>query len=776
MSTSSIGKPIDRVDGRLKVTGGARYSAEADVEGTAYAVLVQSTIARGTIEALDTREAQAAPGVLAIITPRNLAEFAILEHPKNNVFTGGVFAEYRLPLSDMNVYYAGQHIAVVVADTIERAQFAASLLRVKYTQQPPRFGLDDPRAEISKPGQFFGQDLQACRGDVDAAIKAGGDDLVVVRQAYTTPIEHHNPIEPSATTAVWDGDSLTVYDATQFNLGTQAVLAEALAIPREKVRVICPFIGGGFGCKGFQWPHTILAAVAAKAVGRPVKLALTRPQMFTSSGHRPPLLQDLVLAATKDGRLVALRHDTTMHCSTVGNPNEFFGEYVEACGLGTSQLLYACPNVEISHTLKKIEVAAATSMRAPGEAPGTFALESALDEMAYALAIDPVQLRLINHADVHPQTLMPWSSKHLKECYQLGAEKFGWKDRNPKPRSMRNDDGRLVGWGVATATYPGYRFPAAARIRLLADGDGDVRAIGSSATHDLGTGAFTVFTQITATLLDLPPENVIFQLGDSSLPYAPVAGGSNSTASVGHALTLAAAALKAALVRVAGTMGDSPLRGLSPAQLVFSGGKLAAKDDPTRAVSLAELVSRSGQEAVEGFASPPGFGSPHQQASPSEPEGPDYDAEQAQFAFQSFGCHFAEVKVDEPLAQIRVTRIVSVMDIGRVMNPKTSRSQIMGGVIMGLGMALMEATEYDPRTARPVTDNLADYALPVHADINIIEPYFVDIPDPHINALGCRGIGEIGITGVAAAIANAVYHATGNRVRDLPILPERLLN
>jgi xanthine dehydrogenase YagR molybdenum-binding subunit len=454
----------------------------------------------------------------------------------------------------------------------------------------------------------------------------------------------------------------------------------------------------------------------------------------------------VALAATKDGKLTAIRHVTTQETSPVG-------EHIEACGHATSRLMYACPNVKAPHKLLRVNIATPTPMRAPGENPGTFALESALDELAYALKIDPVELRVTNHATINPATDQPWSSNHLKECYRLGAEKFGWKERKAEPRSMR--DGKLlVGWGVATATYPGMRFPASAKARLNADGTGVIL----SATHELGTGAYTIFTQAAADALGLPVEKVKFELGDSDLPPAPVAGGSNSTASVSQAIVEAGAAVLAKLTALAVADEKSPLHGLKAAAVSAGDGRLFATDEPKRGEAYTAVLKRSGKASVE-----------------AESATQLSEEKQKKFAFQSFGAQFCEVKVDEPLGRVRVTRWVGAFDNGRVLNPKTCRSQALGGIVMGLGAALTEHTAYDPRTGRPVTDNLADYAVAVNADVPAIDVHFIDKPDPEINALGCRGIGEMAVTGVAAAIANAVYHATGKRVRDLPITPDKLI-
>ncbi len=718
----SVGQPIDRVDGRRKITGTARYAAELRPPRLAHAVLVQSTIAKGRIVAIDAAAARRAPGVIEILSHQNALKLQKAPGgPKSKPTASGKLGDDRLPFSDDVIHYAGQHVALVVAETLDQARHAASLVKVRYQAEKPALEIADAASTAYFPEKSFGQDLQHHRGDVDAALAASG--VLKVQQTYTTPVETNNPMEPSATVAFWEGDRLTVSDATQAVIGTRGVLSQAFGVPKENVRVLCPFTGGGFGCKGFQWPHTLLAAMAAKMTGRPVQLNLTRQQMFTSVGHRPPTVQTMTLAARRDGTLTAIRHDTLQ-------PTAITTEFIEPCGTTTSKLLYACENVSTPHRLVRVNVAPPTPMRAPGDSPGSFALESAMDELAYALGIDPLELRLRNHADRDMGEGKPWSSKHLKECYQRGAETFGWSKRSLKPRSMKDGD-LLVGWGMATALYPGNRRPASARIRYSADG----RALVQAATQDLGTGSYTVFTQVAADALGLPVERVTFELGDSDFPEAPVSGGSNTAASVSEAVLQAAAALKAKLAAAAGT---------------------AAGADPS--LPLADLLARSGLPAVEARAD-------------VKPE----DEKTKPYSIHSWGAQFCEVKIDPLLPRVQVTRWVSVIDVGRILNPKMSRSQVMGGVTMGIGMALMEETIYDPRTGLPVTDSFQDYLIPVNADVPPVEVELLDHPDPVINTLGCRGVGEIGITGVAAAIANAVFHATGRRVRDLPITPDKLL-
>lgn len=713
----AVGQPLERVDGRRKVTGAAKYAADFRHDRLAHAVLVQSTIAKGRILAIDTAAAGRAPGVITILTHLNAPKLGIKPAgDKGPPSKSGKLGDDRPPFSDDVIHYAGQHVALVVAGTLDQARHAASLVKVRYQEEKPVLTAADRAPYI--PEKSMGRDLQHHRGDVDGALTASG--VVKVQQTYNIPIETNNPMEPSATVASWNGDKLTVEDATQAVVGTKYILAKAFGVPPENVRVLCPFTGGGFGCKGFQWPHTILAAMAARVIRRPVQLNLTRQQMFTCVGHRPSTEQTMTLAAQKDGKLTALRHETLQPTSTTT-------EFVEPCGITTSKILYACENVSTPHKLVRVNIGPPTPMRAPGDCPGSFALESAMDELAVALAMDPIELRLRNYADKDPAEGKPWSSKHLKECYERGAEKFGWKKRSHEPRSMK-DGHLLVGWGMATALYPGNRRPASARIKLSSDG----RALVQAATQDLGTGSYTIFTQVASDALGLPIEKITFELGDTEFPEAPVSGGSNTAASVSEAILQAAAALKEKLLGVTGNAVPSH--------------------------SFTDLLAQSRLPSIEAEAT-------------VKPE----DEKTKAYSIHSWGAQFCEVKIDPALPRVQVTRWVSVIDGGRILNTRLGRSQIQGGVTMGIGMALLEHTAYDPRTGRPVTDNFADYAIPVNADIPEIEVELLNHPDPVINTLGCRGIGEIGITGTAAAIANAVYHATGKRVRDLPITPDKLL-
>lgn len=769
-SNSVLGRPLDRVDGRRKVMGAAPYAAEFKVSNVAYAMLVQSTIAKGTIRTIDTAAAERAPGVVAVFTHKNMPRLGKIGDVSAE---GTAPGEQHIPLQDATIHYAAQNIALVVAESYEQARFAASLVRATYDEQKPALAIEDPNAPSYAPEKFFGfEEVQDKRGDAAGAMATA---QTKVEQTYSTPVEHHNPLEPPATIAQWDGDRLTIYNATQAVIGTQKMFAGIFKLPVNNVRVISPFVGGGFGCKGLIWLHPALAAVAARELKRPVKLALTRQQMFTSNGHRGRTVQRLSLGAARDGKLTSIRHLSTTQTSPVG-------DFFEPPGL-TTRMLYACPNLEMTHTVKRLNLGTPTPMRAPGESPGTFALESAMDELAYQLKLDPLELRLINHADVHPHNGKAWSSKHLKDCYRLGAEKFGWANRKAEPRAMK--DGRwLIGYGMATATYPGYRSPASARATIKADGS----VLVQSATQDIGTGTYTVMAQVAADTLGVPIERVKAELGDSSLPPAPTSGGSTTVASVAPAVKAACEQARAEIVKLALAQRGSKLFGKREDEIAFANSRLFVRGEEARGESYADILKRAKRAEVAACVTaqtvpPPGAqqeaasGQQGAGLAPCSRFGPlvEQDADQARYAFQSFGAQFAEVRVDEDLGVVRVARFTSVQDIGRVINEKMARSQVHSGVIYGIGMALMEETVYDQRNGRNVVRTLADYHFPANADVPAIDVHFIGAPDPHINSIGSRGVGEIGITGVAAAIANAVFHATGKRVRDLPITPDKLL-
>jgi xanthine dehydrogenase YagR molybdenum-binding subunit len=569
---------------------------------------------------------------------------------------------------------------------------------------------------------------------------------VRVEETYTTATEHHNPMEPHATTAVWEGERLTVYDATQYIFGVRKTLGDAFGVPEENVRVVCQFIGGAFGCKGTMWSHVGVAALAARYVRRPVKLVLTRQQMFTGVGHRAETEQEIILGATRDGRLTAIAHKGISDTC-----EEAVGEFVEPFTVAT-HMMYATPNLQTSQRVVRLNKGQPTYMRAPGETPGTYALESALDELAYKLNLDPIELRVLNHADIDPDHNLPWSSKSLKECYQLGAEKFAWSRRKPEPRSMR--DGRyLVGMGMASATYPVYRPPATAIARIMQDGS----VVVQSGTHEMGTGTATVMAQVVADVLGVPVERVRFELGDTQLPRAPVSGGSTTMGSVGSAVAGATRAARAKVMELARADRRSPLYNIPSTEVAFEDGRMFVKSNKEKSETYADILKRQNLKLVEA-----NFDA-------------KFEEENKKHSMHSFGAQFAEVRVDPDFGQVRVTRFVGAFGAGRIMNMKTARSQIIGGIVMGIGMALLEETVTDPRFGRIVNPNLGEYHVPVNADVPAIEAYFVEETDPHVNAIGAKGVGEIGITGVAAAVANAVYHATGKRIRDLPITPDKLL-
>jgi xanthine dehydrogenase YagR molybdenum-binding subunit len=568
---------------------------------------------------------------------------------------------------------------------------------------------------------------------------------VTVDAVYTTPIETHNPMELHATIAVWQGDErLTLYDSTQGVFECRRKVAEMFGLPKENVRVISRFVGGGFGSKGSSWSHVTLAAMAAKVTGRAVKVMVTRPQMFSLVGHRPCTVQRVALGATRAGKLVATRHEVTSETSR-------FDDFVEPSAQQT-QMLYACPNLYTRQSLVRLDIPTPTFQRAPGESTGTFALESAMDELAVALRMDPVALRLANHADEDPSDGRPWSSKTLRECYRQAAARFGWAKRKPEPRSMRQ--GRaLVGWGMATATYPANQSASAAIARLRPDGTALVQA----GTQDIGTGTYTIMAQIAADALGMPVEQVTFDLGDTSMPETPVSGGSQTASSTGSAVQRACGDLRGKLVAMAVADAASPLHGLAVADVDAIGGALVARADPSKRDPFGAVVARSGQgEVTARFETQP-------------------KEDRKKFATHSFGAQFVEVTIDEDLPQVRVTRVVSAFAAGKILNAKTARSQFIGGIVWGIGLALTEDTVRDARTARIVTRDLADYHVPVNLDVPAIEVISVEEDDPHVNEIGAKGIGEIGITGIGAAIANAVHHATGRRVRDLPITPDKLL-
>jgi xanthine dehydrogenase YagR molybdenum-binding subunit len=734
---NGIGAPINRTDAWAKVSGAAPYSAEHQVEGVTHAVLVTSTIPSGRVVRIDDSAARDVPGLLLVMTPQNAMRLP--RETRDGKLQPPIGRRLTL-LQEDDVYYNNQPIAVVVADTLEHAREAAARLHVEYERKDAVLDFEQAKQRVHPPEKVLGEDADTKRGELQAGLLAAS---VHVDATYTTPIENHNPLETHATIAEWDGDKLTIHESTQYMKGVQRIAAAIFGIPPENVTAICPYTGGGFGSKGSLWSHAPLTAMAAKMLGRPVKLSLDRNQMFGPVGQRPVTEQRFRIGAMDDGRIMASSHDTVAYTSMIE-------DWIEPCGIIT-RMMYESPNQQTSHRLARMHLGTPTFMRAPGEATGSFALESAMDELAYQLDMDPLALRLKNYTERDPGKDLPWSSKSLRQCYEIGAERFGWKDRKPQPRSMKQGN-KLVGWGMATATYPTHRSAGECSATLHSDGS----ALFRSATQDLGTGTYTVMTQIAADAIGLPVERVRFELGDSQMPEAPVSGGSTTVASVGPAVQAAGHALRLKLAGIALAHQESPLFGATADQIGVEHGELYLLAEPSRREAMAAIVAR--------------HGAPVEVTAKSEPG----DAKD-KYSMHSFGAVFVEVTVDEDLGEIRVPRVVGVYGVGKLMNMKTGYSQLMGGIVWGISLALFEETLIDGRNGRAVNGNLAEYHVPTNADIQDIDVQIVDEDDPHVNPLGAKGIGEIGITGVGAAIANAVYHATGKRVRDLPITLDKVL-
>ncbi len=752
------GKPIDRIDGRLKVTGAAKYAAEFNQPRMAYAFPVCSTIAKGTITAIDQSAASSSAGVITVLTHKNAARLKAVNPAEQRNAGIIVIGEDLPPLQDNKVHYYGQFVAVVVAETYEQARRAAALVEITYAKEKPA---SDLKTELPKgylPQKNFGQDVQINTGKAAAPLAAAP---VKFEQTYTTPTEHHHPMEPHAAVAVWESsDKLTLYETTQSVMNSRAIAAYFLDLKPENVRVISPFMGGGFGGKGI-YLQPVLAAMAAQAAKRPVKLSLTRQMMVTNVGRRCETNQKIALGAGSDGKLTVIRHHSDVYTNV--------SAYLEPCGSPT-QTLYNAPLREITYKVARLNLGTPTFMRAPGKTPGTFALESAMDEMSYEMKIDPIEFRTLNHATNDPLTKHPFSSEYLRECYKIGAEKFGWSNRKSEPRSIR--DGKyLVGYGMAAATYGGIRNAATARVQMSANGDVKVM----TAASDLGTGTYTVLTQTAADALGLPIERITVEIGDSNLPPAPPAFGSMTVASVNPAVLAACEMLRKDLMGLAMADAKSKLSGRRAEEIAFADAKFFVRGDSSKSDSYADIMRRNSKTMLEACATTvPVSGTP---AAPCmvAPAASEENSDNKKYSFHSFGAQFAEVRVDEDLGIVRVRRFTSVHDVGRIMNEKTARSQIIGGVIFGIGQALMEETLHDKRWANPVTRSFADYHVPANLDVPPIDVYFINKPDPHISPIGARGVGEIGITGVGAAIANAVFNATGKRIRDLPIMPDKLL-
>ncbi len=739
--TTSIGTPLARVDGRLKVTGQAKYAAEFNQERQAYAVIVGSTAGLGRIEAIDAASVERMPGVVAVISHLNAQRLPYTAHRGAIDPPAG---ERLHVLQDAEVRFFGQPVAIVVAETLDHAEHAANTLKITYAARLPQVDAHSAEKVVPetarRPGSRVHADIE--RGNAVAALEAAP---VKVDLEYVIQRENHNPMEPHATVAAWNGDRLTLWSKSQFVVNERTEIAAVFGIPPENVEVICPFIGGAFGTSLRTWPHVTLAALAARHVGRPVKLVLTRKQMFFTTGHRPYTLQRMAIGANADGKLTSIIHEGSGETSR-------YEEFMEALTAVTS-FTYSCPNVSTSYRLIPLDTSTPTYMRGPGEASGAHAMECAMDELAYELGMDPLELRRINEPTIDEGRNVPFSSRSMLKCYDLGAERFGWSKRTPEPRSMR--DGRLlVGYGMATASYPCLFAPANARVRLMPDGTAEVEA----AASDMGPGTYTSMTQVAADFLGLTPDRVKFVLGRSDFPATPPHGGSMTMASVGSAIRAACLDAQEKAMMAATMRDGSPLSGLQSEHLEWRGGLLFAKDRDQAGLSYQQIAAASDGQSIlgEGSAS--------------------RDAEIASgYSMHAFGAVFAEVAIDPDVATIRVRRMVGAYGAGKVVNPRLATSQCTGGMIGGIGMAIMERTVLDKRSGRPVNAHLADYLVPVNLDTPHLEAHFVEEEDTLVNPLGVKGLGEVALVGVSPAIANAIFHATGKRVHELPIMIENLL-
>ncbi|HEV2541659.1 MAG TPA: xanthine dehydrogenase family protein molybdopterin-binding subunit [Methylobacterium sp.] len=734
---SSIGQPLTRRDGLLKVTGQATYAADNRPEGLLHAVVAVSRIARGRVASLDVAAAKAHPGVVEVMTGANAPRLAQDPDAKDNPFM------FRLDLlQNDRVRYAHQPIAVVIAQTLEAATEGAELLAPCYEVDPPRIGLDADEP-IEPEGVGAGDKAIVTRGDVEAGL---GQAEHRVEATYETPAQYHNALEPHAIVAQWDGDRLIVDTPSQGLAMAKMRLAGLFGLDPKNVLVRSPFLGGGFGSKGFLSGPQVLGVMAAKLVDRPVKLVLRREQMFGPVGHRAETRQTLRLGADASGALTALDHHTLTATSR-------FDEFYEPAS-AISRYLYAAPAVATRHSGVRVDTGTPLFMRAPGEASGSVALEGAIDEMAEACGLDPLEFRLRNYAEFEPISGRPFSSKALHECYAQGAARFGWNKRAKQPRAMRDSAGRLVGYGMGTALFPALMMQAEARAEVRSDGSGTM-ALGA---QDMGQGAWTALAQIAADGLGINLDRLDFQSGSSDLPNAGIAGGSAHTATAGSAIHSAAAAVLAQLADLATNDERSPLFGAGNAGVFARGGRLVRRDDEGRSETFSEILKRAGRASVSA-----------QGQAAADP------AAREAYAMHAHGAVFAEVTVDPDLGQIRVTRLVGAFAAGRIVNPRLVTSQYYGGMIWGVSFALHENAVVDPRSGRVMNANLGEYHVPVNADVPSIEAILVEEHDPHVNPLGIKGVGEIGITGTAGAIANAVYHATGVRVRKTPITLDRLL-
>jgi xanthine dehydrogenase YagR molybdenum-binding subunit len=724
---AAVGAPLSRVDGRLKVTGQAKYAADHHIDGVVHAVIVDSTVGRGRITGIDTEDAVAQPGVLRVISHRNAPRLAYRDNTGSNNPPGE-----RLPaFQDDRVRFFGQPVAVVVATSLEAAQYAARRVEVRYDAEQPSTDLTSAATDEA---------ATYARGDADAALRSAE---VRLEMSYRAGRNHHNPMEPHATIARWDADRLTVWDKTQWVGGTQAELAAVFGLPQEAVRVISPFVGGGFGSGLRCWPHVTVAALAAREVGRPVKLVLTRTQLYFGTGYRPAYQYDVRLGADRRGRLAAMVHDIRAETST-------YEQFTEAA-MVPGQMLYRTPHVRQAYRTVPLDVNTPVWMRGPGFTTAAFAIESAMDELAHELGVDPIELRLRNEPDDDQSNGLPFSTRRLRECFSVGAREFGWHRRHPRPGSTR-DGHWLIGTGTAAAVYDTVRNAAQAHVRLDADGTAVVEA----ATSDMGPGTYTSMTQVAADALGLTMSSVDFRLGDSTMPAVPPHGGSQTMASVGSAVRDGCERLRQQAIHLAFNDERSPLYGVNADDIIVRRGRLHLKNEPRRGETYQQLLTRNTRTHLEASGS---FAPPEQDRS----------------SLYAYGAVFTEVAVDRALGLVRVRQMLGVYDAGRIINPKLADSQALGGMVGGIGTALLEQTITDHRDGRIVNANLADYLVPVNADIPDLRAIYLEGEDRDANPIGVKGLGELVQVGVAPAIANAVFHATGRRPRELPIAAESVL-
>jgi xanthine dehydrogenase YagR molybdenum-binding subunit len=741
---SVIGKAQPRIDGPFKVSGAAMYASDFHFPGLLYAVPVEATIANGKIQKIDTAAAEKMPGVQAIFHRANIGK--IFRSVKGKNFES-ICIERRPPFEDDVVRYYGQYVALAVADTFEVAKAAADAVRVTYDKQKPNVETDlkaDDDSDVVETSYGPEHRLQSERGDPESAFASAP---VKLDQTYVTPSETHNPIELQAATAIWDGPRLTLYEESQSIFNMRDVLAQMFGLPKENVRVITKFVGSGFGSKLWPWTHCPLAAAAARQVGKPVKLVLSRRMTFQSAGHRARTQQRVRLGATPEGKLVSLQHDYVYERSMLD-------DYHENCGEATA-FQYSVPNLRVKFGRAKRNIGSPSDMRGPGAVPGLYATESAMNELADQLKIDPVQLRVMNEPKIDESLGIPFSSRHYLECLKVGAENFGWSKRNPEIGSMKRD-GLILGWGMAGAAWVAARFPAEANVQLRDDGTTRV----ACGTQDIGTGTYTILAQLGAEKAGVPLDKVEVALGDTALPEGPTSGGSMATGSVIPAVYAAADDVIASLLTVATTTPGTSFQKRKRDELAFENGRVFVKaNGPSGGVPFADVLRRANLRLVTGSGRSEGT----------------FGEKKPKFSTHSFGCHFVEVTWQPEIARLRVNRVVTVIDAGRIINPLAGRNQIEGAVVMGIGMALLEHTAYDPQNGAPINSNLADYIVAVNGDVPKLDVHFLDYPDKEINQLGARGIGEIGLAGIAAAITAATHHSTGVRVRELPIRIEDLL-